>query len=409
MSRVYRKTPVLAKPSHEEFSAVFESLCRERMSEVLQAVLNAEVDDVLGRVRHARRVDGEIVAYRDGFDRPRTITSAAGGLTIRRPRVRGGATFESQILPKHVRRLASVNKTMHELWVQGLAQRDFEPSLRALLGADAALSAATIARVNAQFRDEYAAWSTRDLSDRRYAYLWADGVYLGAGPDDERRALLVVIGVDASGTKHLVALSEAMAESEQSWTDLFADLKARGMVDPLLVVADGADGLWAALSKACPDAAQQRCWVHKMRNVLDKVPHRHRPATRDALREAMYAPTARATRQLLTNLARSLERDYPKAAACVRDDVDRMVTYQRFPQPHWTHLRTSNIIESPFATVKTRTNACKRLRTGASATYLVYALLTRLTASWRKIKGYQELRTVIAIRDANALDKSHAA
>lgn len=275
--------------------------------------------------------------------------------------------------------------------------------------ADAALSAATIARVNAQFRDEYAAWSTRDLSDRRFAYLWADGVYLGAGPDDERRALLVVIGVDASGTKHLVALWEAMAESEQSWTDLFADLKARGMIDTLLVIADGADGLWAALSKTCPDAAQQRCWVHKMRNVLDKVPHKHKPATRDALREAMYAPTARATRQLLANLARSLAREYPKAAACVRDGVDRMVTYQRFPQAHWTQLRTSNIIESPFATVKTRTNACKRLRTGASATYLVYALLTRLTGSWRKIKGSQELCTIIAIRDANALDKSHAA
>jgi transposase-like protein len=190
---------------------------------------------------------------------------------------------------------------------------------------------------------------------------------------------------------------------------IYGPTAPRGMVDPLLVVADGADGLWAALSKTCPDAAQQRCWVHKMRNVLDKVPHKHKPMTRDALREAMYAPTARATRQLLANLARSLEREYPKAAACVRDDVDRMVTYQRFPQAHWTHLLTSNIIESPFATVKTRTDACKRLRTGASATYLVYALLTRLTTSWRKIKGYQEPRTVIVIRDANALDKSRAA
>ncbi len=409
MSRVYPNPPVLAKSSRSDFSAAFEALCRERMSEVLQTLLNVEVDELLGRLRHARRCEADPVGHRDGYDRPRTITSAAGSLTIRRPRVRGGATFDSQILPRHTRRLPALNKTMHELWVQGLSHRDFEPSLRALLGADAPLSPATIARVNAQFRDAYASWSTRRLDDRRFAYLWADGVYLGAGPDDERRALLVVIGVDASGIKHLLALSEAMAESEQSWTELFTDLRERGMADPLLIVADGASGLWAAASTVFPDAAQQRCWLHKLRNVLDKVPERRKPVVHEALREAMHAPTERTTRQLLDNLARSLEKDYPKAAACLRDDVDRMVAYQRFPQAHWKHLRTTNIIESPFATVKTRTNACKRLRSGASATYLVYALLSRLSTSWRRFNGYQELRSVIAIRDANALDRSQAA
>jgi transposase-like protein len=410
MKQVYRISPVAAKPSREEFLAAFEALCRQRMSEVLQAALDAERDELIGRLRHERRSDGAPAVYRDGYERERTVTGPCGGLTIRRPRVRGdGQRFDSQLLPRHVRRLASVNKTMHELWVQGLSHRDFEPSLRGLLGADAPLSAATVARVNAQFRDQFAAWNTRRLDDRRFVYVWADGVYLGAGPEDERRVFLVVIGVDADGIKHLVALSEAMAESEASWAEVFADLRARGFKDPLLIVADGADGLWAAAGKAFPHAAQQRCWLHKMRNVLDKIPEKHKLTVRDALREAMYAPSARATHQLLDNLARSLQRDYPKAAACVRDDVDRMVAYQRFPRAHWAHLRTTNVIESPFSVVKTRTDACKRLRTGASAAYLVYALLTRLATSWRKIRGYQELRPLITVRDANALDKSQAA
>ena len=388
MKEVYPNTDHNAKPGRD-FAGELDKLCRAKVAEVVQAYLEAEVDELLGRLRYERR-EGERRGSRDGHDPERTVTSSIGPIAIRRPRVRG-VTHGSALIPKYRRRLPSIDKTIHRLWIEGLSHRDFEPTLRGLLGSEAPLSPSTIARVNAEFGAEFDTWKRRRLEGNRFVYLWVDGIHLGAGPADERRVLLVVIGADADGTKHLVALDEAMSESELSWSELFEDLKQRGLHAPRLLIADGANGLWAAAGKTLPETRQQRCWLHKVRNVLDKVPEKQQPRVHADLRSIVNAPSETEARERIETLAQSLQRDYPKAAACVRDDVDRMVMFFRFPSASWKSLRTTNPIESIFASVRLRTDAAKRLRTGASATYLVFKLIQRLAKSWRRIDGYQSI------------------
>lgn len=389
MKPSYSKVTRLANSPADRL-AELDQLCRLRVGEVLQAYLEAEADDLVRRRRYERIGEGAPSIYRNGHDPERSITTGAGTIAIRRPRLRG-ATYESAVLPKHKRRLPSLDRAFHRLWIEGLSQRDFEPALRALLGADAPLSASTIARVNAQFRDEFDVWKSRRLDHEHYVYMWADGIHLGAGPGDERRVILVVIGADLQGKKHLVALDEAMSESELSWQELLSDLRARGLRTPHLAVADGANGFWAALAVVYPKAAQQRCWLHKIRNVLDKVPEKLQREVHRELREICSAATRAEATSKIDSLALSLSKDYPKAAACVRDNVDRMLAYFAFPKASWKSLRTTNPIESNFATVRLRTNVAKRLRSGASALYLVFKLLERQSATWRRIDGYQTI------------------
>ena len=370
--------------------AELEALCRSKIGEVLQAYLDSEADELVQRARYARAAGGMPTLYRNGHDPERSVITGAGAISIRRPRLRG-APFESAVLPKHARRLPSLDRTFHKLWLEGLSQRDFEPALRALLGESAPLSASTIARVNGQFRSEFDAWKSRRLDHEHYVYVWADGVHLGVGPADERRVILVVIGADAQGEKHLVALDEAMSESEVSWQEILHDLKSRGLRAPCLAIADGANGFWAALAAEYPEVAQQRCWLHKIRNVLDKVPEKLKPDVHRQLREIYTALTRGEATSKIESLALSLSKDYPKAAACVRDDIDRMLAYFAFPKASWKSLRTSNPIESVFSSVRIRTNVAKRLRSGASALYLVFKLIERLSMTWRRIDGYKTI------------------
>lgn len=386
----YRTQSPVAKPSESELPETLEELCRSKISELLQALLEAEVDDALERLRYERRDGSSKAGYRDGHDRERTITSNRGPIAIRRPRVRG-AEFASTVLPKHRRRLASVDASLTELWLDGLATRDFEGTLRAFLGSDAPLSAATITRTNKSLLKDFETWSKRPLGDLDLVFTWADGVYLGAGPDDERRVFLVVLGGDRSGHKHLIALREAMGESEAAWTELIADLKGRGLRDPGLLVSDGASGLWAAANKSWATTAQQRCWLHKSRNVEEKLPKKHQPAARKSLGEIMHAETESLARRKLESLAKSYDKSYPKAAACLRDDRDRLFAYYQFPHATWVHLRTTNPIESIFAPIRQRTDAMKRLRTAEFATAVTHALILKLASTWRRLRGYRDL------------------
>lgn len=401
MNPSYPKLHLVAKGLEQDPLAALDQLARAKVGEVVQAYIDAEVNELLERVRYERRSADQPKAYRDGYDPERTIITGAGAIPVRRPRVRGVA-FESAVLPKYQRRTETVDRTLHKLWLEGLAHRDFEPALRALLGEEAALSASTIARVNAQFRGEFDAWKTRSLEHEYFAYWWADGVHLGAGPADERRVLLVVIGVDLQGEKHLLALDEAMAESEVSWSNVLRDLKDRGLAAAQLAIADGANGFWNALTAVYPQSKQQRCWLHKLRNVLDKVPKNKQREVHQKLGEIMASVTRSEAIAKIESLAAELQTHYPKAAACLRDDLDRMLTYFAFPSESWKSLRTTNPIESVFSSVRTRTNAAKRLRSGASATYLVFKLIERLSKTWHRIHGYKTISTT-------PLAKNHAA
>jgi len=359
----YRTLARVAKPTAADFRVHLEEICRHKLSELFQAVLEAEVDEALERLRYERRSSESKSGYRDGHDRGRTITSNRGPIDVKRPRVRG-ASFSSAILPKHRRRLKTVDSSLTDLWLDGLATRDFEGTLRAFLGADAALSAATITRTNRQLFADLAAWNARRLDDLDMIFTCADGVYSGAGPDDERRVFLVVIGADRTGYKHLLALQEAMSESEAAWSDLFADLANRGLRTPQLLVADGAYGMWAAADKAWPTVAQQRCWLHKMRNVEEKLPEKRRRDALVAMAAIMHAESkAEATRKL-ESLAKSYDRPYPKAAACLRADRDRLFAYYQFPNATWIHLRTTNSIESIFAPICSSHERHEALRYG---------------------------------------------
>jgi transposase-like protein len=378
--------------------ATLEELCRRKISEIIQAVLVAEADEFLGRVVG---VPGKSASgYRDGYEEQRTVCYGSTPVMIRRPRVRESEVpFASEILPPYKRRFPELDQTMHELWLQGLSTRDFEPSLRALLGETAPLSPSTISRVNKQFLDDYRAWSRRSIADE-YVYLWADGVYLDAGAEDERRVMLAVIGVNVNGDKDLLALEDAFGESAESWTVVFESLRDRGLKNVAMLVADGAQGIWKAFSAVFPRAKHQRCWIHKMRNVEDKLPEKHRPAIHARLQEIMHAESGSQAERLIEKLARELSRQYPKAAACVRDDVARMTAFFDFPKPHWKHLRTTNIIESNFDVVRSRSNVCKRFRQPESATYLVWALLVRRKERWRRFNGCELLTQVHqAVRD----------
>jgi putative transposase len=393
-----RAVPTPAIPNREARMATLEELCRRKISEIIQAVLVAEADEFLGRMLGvpAKSASG----YRDGYEEQRTISYGSTPVTIRRPRVRESEIpFASEILPPYKRRFPELDRTMHELWLQGLSTRDFEPSLRALLGETAPLSPSTISRVNKQFLDDYRAWSRRSIADE-YVYLWADGVYLDAGAEDERRVMLAIIGVNVNGDKDLLALEDAFGESAESWAVVFEGLRDRGLKNVAMLVADGAQGIWKAFSAVFPRAKQQRCWLHKMRNVEDKLPAKHRPAIHARLSEIMHTESRAQAERLIEKLARELSRQYPKAAACLRDDIARMTAYYDFPSEHWKHLRTTNIIESNFDVVRSRSNVCKRLRQVESATYLVWALLIRRKERWRRFNGYALLEKVHqAMRD----------
>ena len=394
MRSSYRTAARVAKPTPADLRVHLEEICRHKMSELLQAVLEAEVDEALERLRYERRSGDAKSGYRDGYDRARTITSNRGPIDIKRPRVRG-ASFRSAILPKHRRRLQTVDSSLTDLWLDGLATRDFEGTLRVFLGAQAPLSAATIVRTNRQLFAELTAWNTRRLDDLEMIFTWADGIYLGAGPDDERRVFLAVIGADRTGHKHLLALQEAMSESESAWSDLLADLASRGLRAPQLLVADGACGTWAAADRAWPKVAQQRCWIHKMRNVEEKLPEKRRRDAHVAMAAIMHAESkAEATRKL-ESLAKSYDRPYPKAAACLRADRDRLFAYYEFPAATWIHLRTTNPIESIFAPIRVRTDAMKRLRTAEFATAVTFALIMKLAPTWRRLRGYRDLADFI--------------
>jgi transposase-like protein len=256
-----------------------------------------------------------------------------------------------------------------------------------LLGERAALSPSTVVRLKAQWESEYEAWRTRSLHDHRYVYLWCDGVYPKAGLQGDKTAFLVILGVNEQGEKEPLAILEGYRESRESWAEVLRDLKARGLTDPKLFCGDGALGLWGAVNEVYPQARHQRCWVHKMRNVLTHFPKRLQDEVTQQLREMYHAKTKAASRALMRQFAETYERTYPRAVECLLKDQDVLLTYFDYPQEHWLSLKTTNPIESIFATVKLRTNAARRIKSPRSALYLRLQLILRMQTRWRRINA----------------------
>jgi len=343
---------------------------RQMLRRYLQAVLEDEVTELLGRAKSQRRAPDEPPVYRNGHGEPRRLTTPVGTITVQRPRVRGlNERFESRVLPLFRRRTPQVDQLLPELYLHGLAEGDFDLALRGLLGEDAPISAASVARLKAVWQQEYDAWTQRSLAELDVVYLWVDGVYVKAGLERQKAALLVAIGALRDGRKVVLAVTPGVRESTESWSAVLRDLQRRGLNCPRLVIGDGHLGIWGALANVFPEAGEQRCWNHRILNILDRIPKQRWPQAKVLLREAMYAPTRAEAVRLQGVFAKWCERHgCSDAAARLQDDWARLVAYYDFPREHWKHLRTTNPVESPFAAVRLRTTAAKRYRRVENAT-----------------------------------------
>lgn len=374
---------ILNQKGAEGKGNMLDFLAREGARKMLNEALEEEVSLFLERRRYEREKLAK-KAYRNGM-RERQVTVLGANLGLEMPKVRG-QRFHSTILLPYQRRSTGVDEMFRKLYVEGLSSRDFEPALRALLGDQATLSSSTVMRLAKKFQDELTTFMQRDLSMTRYVYVWADGVYLKAGLEKENTALLVLVGVNEQGKKELIALLEGYRESRNSWKEIWRDVQGRGMASPRLLIGDGIPGLWEAVAEVYPQALDQRCWKHKMVNVLDKVPRTKEAEVLARLRDAYNAEKRSDAEEILALLANDLEDRYPKAAACVRKDHEALLRYFDFPKEHWVHLKTTNPIESIFAGVRLRTRVVRRFRRAKTGVAFVFKILERLAIFWARIE-----------------------
>lgn len=388
---------VAAEPRSRPGWETLEAYARARIQEFVQVLLEEEVTELLGRVKSERRAPGEPTSYRNGYGKPRRVALTSGTITVQRPRVRGlEERFESRVLPLFQRRTEEVGGLLPQLYLHGLALGDFELALRGLLGDGAPLSAASLVRLKAQWQQEYEQWRQRSLEELDVVYGWADGLYVKAGVEAGKAALLVVIGATSDGQKHVLAVESGERESVESWLRVLRDLQGRGLRAPRLMVADGHLGIWGALAQLWPTCGEQRCWNHKMINVLDQVPLQRQPAVKAWLRRLMYAATREECEQLRRQCVAQFRKLFPKAMQTLERDWERMVTYYEFPKEHWTHLRTTNVVESPFASVRLRTTAAKRFKRVENACALIWKLLGVAEKTFRKLNAPHLLKEVAA-------------
>jgi putative transposase len=372
---------------------------RVQVQGLVQELLEAEITELLGRRKSERRaaVDAS-PGYRNGHGEARHLTLGTGTISIQRPRVRGvEQRFESQVLRLFGRRTKEIDELLPELYLHGLAEGDFDLALRGLLGEEAPLSPGTVARLKTKWHAEWAVWNTRPLDELEVVYLWADGVYVKAGLEDRKAAILVVIAGLSDGRKVVLALHSGQRESTESWSELLRDLKARGLRCPRLVIADGHLGLWGALRNVYPEAEEQRCWNHRIVNVLDRIGRREQPVAADLLRKVAYADTVQdAAHAKQTFQSWCQQRGYEDAGRLLDQDWERMITFFRFPKEHWVHLRTTNPVESPFAALRLRTMAAKRFKKVENATAVIWKLLLIAQTKFQRLSAPKLLPQVWA-------------
>jgi transposase-like protein len=376
-----------------------EGLVRGQVQSFVQLLLEEEVTELLGRVKSARRsaID-DPPTYRNGHGRARKLSMTCGTIEVKRPRVRGlEDRFESNVLPLFKRRTKEVGELLPQLYLHGLAQGDFELALRGLLGEGAPLSASSIERLRGRWTVECDAWRRRSLKGIRPVYLWADGIYVKAGLEKDKAALLVVIAGLRDGRKMVLAVEAGHRESTAAWARILRGLRERGLRTPRLIIADGHLGIWAALTEVFPEVDEQRCWNHKLINVLDRLPKRLQAEARALLTQIPYAETREQAEKLRDQFAEQrYGADHPAAAETLLRDWERMVTFYGYPREHWKHLRTTNPVESPFAAVRLRTNAGKRYKKVANATALIWRLLLVAEKTFRRL-DHPELLPEVAM------------
>ncbi len=373
---------------------------REGAQRMLGAAIEAEVTVFLERFGEQKTMGGRQRMVRNGHLPGRTIQTGVGSMEVTMPRVRDREKvirFTSSILPPYMRRTKTLEELLPWLYLKGISTGGFQEALTALLGREApGLSASTISRLKAVWQEEHGRWSRRDLSNRRYVYLWVDGIHFGVRLEDAAQCILVVIGATAEGKKELLALGDGYRESEASWREVLLDLKARGLkLDPHLATGDGALGFWKALPQVFGTTQGQRCWVHKIANVLNKLPKSQQPKAKAALQEIWMAATRQDAERAFDHFLTLYRPKYPKAEECLEKDRESLLAFYDFPAEHWIHLRTTNPIESTFATVRLRTDKTRGCVSRESILAMVFMLVKSAERHWRKLYGIPRLAQVI--------------
>jgi transposase-like protein len=369
----------------DEIKGAIERIAREGARKLFQAALEAEVEEHLNRYEHLKDAEGHQMVVRNGHAPRRVILTGVGPIAVRRPRIdereakgRGGhQRFTSNILPRFLRRSPTLEGALATLYLKGISTNDFGVALSAIMGEGAAgLSASTISKLKQVWEGEYEAWRKRPLESMQYAYLWADGVYFNVRLEEQRTCILVVIGANYQGKKELLAVRDGYRESEQSWKELLLELKSRGLeVDPKLAIADGGLGFWKALPQVFPTTRAQRCWVHKTLNVLDKMPKSLQGRAKSMIRDIYLSENKAAALKAYRLFLDSFREKYPKAVACLEGDEEALFKFYEMPAAHWQHIRSTNVIESVFATVRLRTEKTKGCGTRLATLTMAFKLM----------------------------------
>ena len=386
----------------EQVSDALSELLRAGARDLIEQAVEAELQDYLKAMADGRDAKGRRAVVRNGHLPEREVLTGIGPVRVRVPKVRDrrgeGAVFHSKLVPPYVRRARSLDAALPWLYLHGLSTGDMSQALAALVGAEAAgLSASVVSRLKAKWKAEYETWRTSRLDKDRWVYVWADGIYSGLRGEADRLCVLVVIGVNERGHKRFLAIEDGVRESKLSWRELLNQLKERGLsIAPKLAVGDGALGFWAALSEVFPATRAQRCWVHKTINVLNYLPKSVQPKAKSALHEIWMAETKAKAQTALDRFVRSFSPKYPKAVECLLKDREGLLAFYDFPAEHWVHIRTTNVIESAFATIRHRSERAKGCVSRDSMLSMIFKLGMSAQLSWRRLKGFELLARVIA-------------
>lgn len=381
--------------------SALDEVLRDGARKMLQEAIENEVLEYIQQASELKNERNKRLVTRNGHLPPRNILTGMGPIPVQQPRVRDrreGYSFSSGILPKYKRRTKSLDALIPELYLRGISTNHFPDALTAVLGENAAgLSPTNIVRLKESWEKEYDSWQSRSLSGAHYVYIWADGIYFNIRLDEDRPCMLVLIGVTEEGRKELVGIHDGSRESKQSWKDFLQSLRARGMTQsPSLAIGDGALGFWAALEEEFPQCRQQRCWVHKTANILDKMPKSVQSNAKKMIHEMYLSPTKETALRAYDEFLRHYGAKYPTACKCLEKDKDQLFTFYDFPAEHWKHIRTTNPIESTFATVRHRTRQTKGCGNRMATLTMVYKLGKVAEKGWIRLKGFSLLSKVVA-------------
>ena len=406
-----RKDNVISLEKPENSADLLTSLLREGARELITQAVHAELTEFLTRYEDITDSFGRRQVVRNGYLPQREIMTGIGPVDIKVPKTRDkggqGLHFRSELLPPYIKRTKSVETVLPWLYLKGISTGDFSEALAALLGKDAkGLSAGTISRLKQCWVNEYDDWRIRDLSQERYVYVWADGIYFNIRSDDAKQCILVIIGVTSRGKKEFLAIEDGYRESEQSWTEVLINLKDRGFKSPKLAIGDGALGFWKASKKVFGKTRSQRCWVHKTANILNKLPKHSQAKAKQYIHDIWMAETREDANKAFDLFLKTYGAKYPKATQCLEKDREELLAFYDFPADHWVHIRTSNPIESTFATVRLRTKKTRGCVSRTTILTMVFRLGLSAEKGWRKLRGFRQLADVInSIKFIDGIDE----